>query len=176
MDAACAKFGFPLYRTLREEHAHAHLRVWRVSHFGGHVFAPTLIDLPTGHLWAYIGEAQAAPLASRVPVTWARCAGVPGLVGGCLPVSSRPPSASSGNATAGPGSTSKDGRIVAESAADETPRWAEVQIDFEPDGRDAGAWRLRVEVSRTVETEPSTDSEKAYPYPQYLVTGQERLE
>src|SRR5690606_5380438 len=39
IDAACAKFGFPLYRHLRDHYSSADLRVWRVSHFGGHVFA-----------------------------------------------------------------------------------------------------------------------------------------
>ena len=38
VDAACAKFGYPLYSNLRNNHANQNLRVWRVSHFGGHVF------------------------------------------------------------------------------------------------------------------------------------------
>ena len=131
VDAACAKFGFPLYRTLREGQASDHLRVWRVSHFGGHVFAPTLIDLPTGHLWAYIGEAQAAPLATRSGDV-GRCAGTTGAGRGSLPVSSK---AAERDLWQRYGwawfDYHKDGRIVVESAADETPRWAEVQIDFE---------------------------------------------
>lgn len=49
IDVACAKFGYPLYRHLRDTYADEGLRVWRVSHFGGHVFAPTLMDMPTGH-------------------------------------------------------------------------------------------------------------------------------
>ena len=65
VDVACAKFGYPLYKYLRQQHAGDHLRVWRVSHFGGHVFAPTLLDLPTGHLWAYVEAAQADQIAAR---------------------------------------------------------------------------------------------------------------
>jgi hypothetical protein len=57
VDAACARFGFPIYKTLRHEYAaqsDGTLRVWRCSHFGGHKFAPTLIDLPTGQYWGHL--------------------------------------------------------------------------------------------------------------------------
>ncbi len=52
VDLACGKFGTPLYRQLRKEYASAsarQLRVWQSTHFGGHQFAPTLVDLPHGH-------------------------------------------------------------------------------------------------------------------------------
>ena len=62
VDAACAKFGYPLYKYLCQHHASDHLRVWRVSHFGGHVFAPTLIDMPLGHYWGYLD----LPLAEQI--------------------------------------------------------------------------------------------------------------
>ncbi|MCG8349720.1 MAG: hypothetical protein MI924_18295, partial [Chloroflexales bacterium] len=68
VDAACGKFGFPLYKLLRERHAAlsgGRLRVWRVTHFGGHVFAPTMIDMPHGSYWAYIGAEEAALLVQR---------------------------------------------------------------------------------------------------------------
>lgn len=54
VDVACARFGYPIYHKLRSEFATAssgQLRVWRCSHFGGHQFAPTLIDLPEGRYW-----------------------------------------------------------------------------------------------------------------------------
>ncbi|ABW31666.1 sucrase ferredoxin [Acaryochloris marina] len=57
VDAACARFGYPIYKNLREGYAtqpNNHLRVWRCSHFGGHKFAPTLIDLPRGHYWGHL--------------------------------------------------------------------------------------------------------------------------
>ena len=34
----------------------SNLRVWQSAHFGGHRFAPTLIDLPIGHLWGHLDE------------------------------------------------------------------------------------------------------------------------
>ena len=56
-DACCARFGYKVYRRLRDEYASAgSLRVWRTSHTGGHRFAPTLIDLPEGRYWAWIGD------------------------------------------------------------------------------------------------------------------------
>ena len=56
-DLACGRFGTPLYRRLRKEYAPASngkLRVWQTTHFGGHQFAPTLVDLPQGCLWGYL--------------------------------------------------------------------------------------------------------------------------
>jgi hypothetical protein len=54
VDVACARFGYPIYETLRQNYAASKLRVWRVSHFGGHQFAPTLVDLPEGRYWGHL--------------------------------------------------------------------------------------------------------------------------
>lgn len=54
IDAACARFGYPIYQQLRQNYATQSLRVWRCSHFGGHQFAPTLIDLPSGRAWGHL--------------------------------------------------------------------------------------------------------------------------
>ncbi|MGF1480509.1 MAG: sucrase ferredoxin [Cyanophyceae cyanobacterium] len=57
VDAACARFGYPIYKQLRHDYApqsEGKLRVWRCSHFGGHQFAPTLIDLPEGRYWGHL--------------------------------------------------------------------------------------------------------------------------
>lgn len=57
VDVACARFGFPIYEKLRKEYAAdslGYLRVWRCSHFGGHQYAPTLIDLPEGRYWGHL--------------------------------------------------------------------------------------------------------------------------
>lgn len=54
-DSACGRFGTPLYRTLRKQYADAEqLSVWQTTHFGGHNFAPTLIDFPTGQFWGHL--------------------------------------------------------------------------------------------------------------------------
>lgn len=55
VDVACARFGQPIYQNLRKEYAcSSTLRVWRCSHFGGHQFAPTLADFPTGQVWGHL--------------------------------------------------------------------------------------------------------------------------
>ncbi|NER79553.1 MAG: sucrase ferredoxin [Leptolyngbya sp. SIO1D8] len=54
VDVACSRFGFPIYDQLRKNYTSEHLRVWRCSHFGGHQFAPTLLDMPTGQFWGHL--------------------------------------------------------------------------------------------------------------------------
>jgi hypothetical protein len=57
VDAACARFGFPIYDKLRKIYAplyQGQLRVWRCTHFGGHQYAPTLVDLPSGRYWGHL--------------------------------------------------------------------------------------------------------------------------
>jgi hypothetical protein len=56
-DLACGRFGYPLYKRLRDHYApksDGNLRVWQTNHFGGHQFAPTLIDFPTGQVWGHL--------------------------------------------------------------------------------------------------------------------------
>ncbi|MEM8643084.1 MAG: sucrase ferredoxin [Cyanobacteria bacterium P01_G01_bin.54] len=53
VDIACSKFGYPIYKKLREEYTD-NIRTWRCSHFGGHKFAPTLLDLPEGRFWGHL--------------------------------------------------------------------------------------------------------------------------
>jgi hypothetical protein len=54
VDAACARFGFPIYEQLRRDYGSDRLRVWRCTHFGGHQYAPTLVDLPSGRYWGHV--------------------------------------------------------------------------------------------------------------------------
>ncbi|MEM9244118.1 MAG: sucrase ferredoxin [Cyanobacteria bacterium P01_F01_bin.153] len=86
IDVACARFGIPIYKQLRNQYASAlddsgdppvvgpetasgqaaiPLRVWRCSHFGGHRFAPTLIDLPTGQLFGHLEPQHLEPLVRQ---------------------------------------------------------------------------------------------------------------
>ncbi|KPQ36593.1 MAG: Uncharacterized protein conserved in bacteria containing thioredoxin-like domain [Phormidesmis priestleyi Ana] len=53
-DTACGRFGTPIYRTIKKRYAQANLSVWQTTHFGGHHFAPTLIDFPTGQFWGHL--------------------------------------------------------------------------------------------------------------------------
>jgi hypothetical protein len=65
VDLACGRFGTPIYTTLRRKFTtdrSPQLRVWRCSHFGGHQFAPTLIDLPSGRYWGRLTTDNLASL------------------------------------------------------------------------------------------------------------------
>jgi len=56
-DTCCGSFGYPLYHVLRNQYAaelDGAIRAWRVSHIGGHRFAPNLLDMPEGRNWVRI--------------------------------------------------------------------------------------------------------------------------
>lgn len=171
VDVACAKFGFPLYRHLRDEYADAHTRVWRVSHFGGHVFAPTLMDMPTGHYWAYVGEAQAQQIVTR----GGDVADLRGHYRGWAGAASGFGQAAEGDLWQREGwgwfDYAKTCTVLAQDGVD--PQWMELRFDFvRPDGSQ-GSFTVRVEITHRVETMPSTDSPKQHAYPQYAVTAVE---
>ncbi|MBW4592763.1 MAG: sucrase ferredoxin [Brasilonema angustatum HA4187-MV1] len=153
VDVACARFGYPIYRKLRSEFAttsNGKLRVWRCSHFGGHQFAPTLIDLPYGQYW---GHLQPEILELLV---WRN-----GSVTGLYPFY---------RGWAGLSKFEqivereiwmqegwdwlnyhKAGQVIAIDEADE--EWAEVRINFSAeDGSIKGAYEARVEVNGSVMT------------------------
>jgi hypothetical protein len=52
VDLCCAKFGIPLYNQARA--AYPRVRAWRTTHFGGHRFAPTVWDFPSGIKWGFV--------------------------------------------------------------------------------------------------------------------------
>ena len=188
VDAACGKFGYPLYRSLRDAPADAEpgaLRVWRVSHFGGHVFAPTLLELPSGHFWAFVGDEQGAQIARRSGDAAALRGHYRGWAG-----------AEDGFAQAAECAawqregwawfdyaksctvTALDSAGAAATANGDAdapaPRWAEVRLDFtRPDGT-RGAYAARVEAAPPVHTQPHTGRADAYAYPQYAVTRFEK--
>lgn len=67
-DACCGRFGYELYRHLRERRPDGDegtLRVWRTSHTGGHRFAPTVIDLPEGRYWGHLDPGIAEDVLAR---------------------------------------------------------------------------------------------------------------
>ena len=57
-DTCCGTFGYPIYEQIRNEDARrpgSNIRVFRVSHLGGHRFAPNLVDMPEGRNWVRMG-------------------------------------------------------------------------------------------------------------------------
>jgi hypothetical protein len=65
-DACCGTFGVPIYQHLRQlANTGGATRVWRSSHLGGHRFAPTLVDFPSGRCWAFVDETVAESILTR---------------------------------------------------------------------------------------------------------------
>jgi hypothetical protein len=56
IDVCCATFGYPIYKLLRAmaDNATTPTRIWRATHFGGHRFAATALDLPEGRYWGHL--------------------------------------------------------------------------------------------------------------------------
>ncbi|ASU81431.1 hypothetical protein CDO52_00345 [Nocardiopsis gilva YIM 90087] len=66
VDGCCGTYGYPLYRALRDAHGGSgDVRVWRVSSFGGHRFAPTLVDFPEGRYWGNLTPERMGQLVHR---------------------------------------------------------------------------------------------------------------
>ena len=67
IDACCATYGYPMYKLLRhmaDNPAHQ-LRAWRCTHFGGHRFAATLLDMPQGRYWGHLTAQDLGPIVRR---------------------------------------------------------------------------------------------------------------
>ena len=154
IDAACARFGYPLYQHMRDTWTNDHVRVWRVSHFGGHVFAPTLVDMPVGHYWAYVENKQAAQIVQRagdVAALRGHYRGWAGMDGGFLQTAECELWQRCGWSWF---DYRKSGVILAQNdASEDAPQWADVRLHYAaPDDLAETMIDMRVEVSRTVET------------------------
>jgi hypothetical protein len=83
-DFCCGSLGAALAVALTDRPLPEGVRLWRTSHTGGHRFAPNLIVLPEGTLWAYADQTLAERVLSRSgPVEevvdhYRGCAGLPG--------------------------------------------------------------------------------------------------
>ena len=175
IDVACAKFGYPLYDHLRKAYAGDEVRVWRVSHFGGHVYAPTMMEMPSGHYWAYVDKAQADQIALRrgdVTSLRGHYRGWAGAEYGFAQAAERELWLRFGWDWM---EWARSCTVLATDDAPE-PQWQEFRFDaISPDGvRDN--FVLRVEIERTLETVHATDNTHTTAYPQFRVveSGKER--
>ncbi len=58
-DACCGTQGFVIYEKLKKMFRdNSNVRIWRISHLGGHRFAPNLLDMPQGRIWARFDEEE----------------------------------------------------------------------------------------------------------------------
>lgn len=169
IDVACAKFGYPLYKHMRDVYANEQLRVWRVSHFGGHVFAPTLMDMPTGHYWAYIEKEQAAQIVRQDGEARALRGHYRGWAGLDDSFQQTAECALWQQHSWDWFRYPKAGETIAQDAASEEPEWGEVRMHWSATGGIETSSQMRVEVSHKIETHPSTGKDTIYAYPQYKV-------
>ncbi len=67
-DICCGRFGRELFETLQasdQVRSQSDLRLWRVSHLGGHRLAPTLMDMPNGMAFGHLTADTALSLLER---------------------------------------------------------------------------------------------------------------
>jgi hypothetical protein len=67
-DKCCARYGAPFYFNVRASNADLcldNVRIWKSSHFGGHRFAPTVIDLPEGRYYGRLDQDSFRAILTR---------------------------------------------------------------------------------------------------------------
>ncbi|MCA1991731.1 MAG: sucrase ferredoxin [Coleofasciculus sp. S288] len=67
-DKCCARYGNPFYRQAISavcELQLSHIRIWKASHFGGHRFAPTMIDFPDGRYYGVLDRESFKSILTR---------------------------------------------------------------------------------------------------------------
>ncbi len=67
-DQCCARYGNPFYFHAKNTITNLHLentRIWKSTHFGGHRFAPTAIDLPEGRYYGVLDSESFRAILTR---------------------------------------------------------------------------------------------------------------
>ena len=67
-DKCCAKYGIPFYRqaiAIVNSLGLKNVRIWQSSHFGGHRFAPTALDFPSGRCYGRLDSKSFASILTR---------------------------------------------------------------------------------------------------------------
>lgn len=171
VDAACGKFGFRVFQKMRAQPYAQTVRVWRVNHFGGHVFAPTILDMPSGHYWAFVEPEQGDQIAQKnQPVSQLKAyyRGWSGVDDGFLQAAERAVWQTLGWDWF---DYLKSGEILRQDTS-EKPQWAEVAIHYQtPDGQVRGVYSAHVEVSGYIDNPSGSFNSKTYAYAQYHVSS-----
>lgn len=168
VDVACAKFGYPVYKYLRDNAATDEVRIWRVSHFGGHLYAPTLMDMPKGDYWAYVDNTIGEQIISRtgkIDNLHGYYRGWAGAGRGFIQAMERACLMKEGWEWQ---SYAKQAEIISIDDADE-PQWADVRVNYQGSDNQSGEYQARVTITETIISNPSSNDEREYPYPQFNV-------
>ncbi len=67
-DKCCAKYGTPFYMqgsAMISELGLQNVQIWKASHFGGHRFAPTMIDFPDGRYYGLLDSTSFKSILTR---------------------------------------------------------------------------------------------------------------
>lgn len=67
-DKCCARYGIPFYMQALatiSDLSLSHVRIWKASHFGGHRFAPTMIDFPEGRYYGILDRESFKSILTR---------------------------------------------------------------------------------------------------------------
>lgn len=145
VDICCAKFGIPLYNQARA--AYPKVRAWRTTHFGGHRFAPTAWEFPSGYKWAFLDNETTQHVLERDSDAATLALNVRGWSGAetYAQVLDR-----EGLKQYGWDWLQFKRRGVLEKADDEAKRWR-VRLDFESPAGDSGTYTGTVVVKRELE-------------------------
>ncbi|RLP12425.1 sucrase ferredoxin [Propionibacterium australiense] len=82
VDSCCGRLGVRLHRAARQMlGGDTTTRVWRCSAIGGHRFAPTALDFPSGRMWGHLVEDDLPVLLTgrEIDPIWDRYRGAVGL-------------------------------------------------------------------------------------------------
>jgi hypothetical protein len=168
-DVACGRFGYRLYdRLIRLTASNPQVRIWRASHFGGHVFAPTMVELPSGIFWGNLYDDRAEQIVERrgdVAHARAHYRGWSGAARGFAQAAEREMLLSEGWHWL---DTARTVQVTAQDPA-ERPQWAEVQLACNKEGN-PHLYTAHVAVSHHIETIANTGHTIPHPFAQYVVT------
>lgn len=67
-DQCCARYGNPFYQEALatiSTLSFSNVRIWKASHFGGHRFAPTIIDFPEGRYYGVLDQESFKSILTR---------------------------------------------------------------------------------------------------------------
>ena len=64
-DKCCGRFGYPIYKYLKNRNKNSSVRIWQSSHLTGHRMAPSILDLRDGRYWGYVTITLAEKVLTR---------------------------------------------------------------------------------------------------------------